>query len=175
MIYFFISLVTYFCFLVLKSRKALFNLEKSKYDIQKYKKWVFTKKNFVTLELFAIFLVVIAIYHDAKVAGISAIVFYMILSLLELKNFDDKFKFNKKNIKIIIFEVIIYLLVFGIIITDYILTQRGIILYSHIPIYYLIIVIMGYLNYVIIYALSISKKKAKKGKTTKSKQNHKLK
>ena len=175
MIFFFISLVTYFCFIILKSRKALLILEKDKYDLKKFKKWIFTKENFVTLELLSIFLIVISIYHDDNVTGICTLILYMFLSLLFIKNIKEKFKLSKKSIKIIVPAAAIYLITFGLIITDYLLTQTGYIMHSHITIYYLIVIIIGYINYIIIlFAVKVSIK-AKKGKKTKTKQNHKLK
>lgn len=173
MIYFFISLVTFFCFQILKSRKALITIEENKYDVKKYKNWLFQRENFATLEIAAILIVIICIFHGDKVAGISAVVFYMILSLLEIREVDKKFKFNKNNIKIIIPTIIIYLIFFGIIITDYMIVKDEVISFNHTTIYYLITVVIGYLSYLIIllslYLSNIGKKKAKKGKKTKSK------
>ena len=162
MIFFFISLVTYFCFLILKTRKGLLNLEKTKYNLTKYKKWIFTKENIITLELLSIILIVLSLYQNSKTIEICAIVIYMFLSLIEIKNMKESTKIKKENKQIILITTLIYLLVFSVLTIDYIHNQTGYILKDHTTIYYSIIIVMGYLNYLIIlFSAHLSKKKNK--------------
>ena len=172
MLFLLISLVTYFTFLILKGRKALIILEKDKYNIKKYKKDLFNKKNFLTLELLGLFLIIIAFFFNSKITFICTIILYMLLSLLEIKKMKNEFKFNKQNTKIILITVVIYIVIFTLIFIDYYNYFKGIITYDRTNFYYPIIFILGYILYFIIYL--IAKLTIKSG-NKKSKKNHKLK
>ena len=161
-IFFFVSLITYFCFLVLKGREAFVNLEKSKYNISKFKKWVFTKKNFLTLELLGIFIIIIAFRFDIRTVGICTIVFYLLLSLLKIKSSKNKLEINESNKRQIWVTILVYVLIFGLIFIDYYIYQKGFIFYNRTIYYYPIAIIVGYLQYPIIYLVSAILKQKKK-------------
>jgi len=83
MIFFFISLSTYFCYLVLKSFNTLELLQKEKFNVTKSFNWIKEnyKKIFLTSELLVIILIVISFNADAKAMGICMVVFYMFMFL----------------------------------------------------------------------------------------------
>lgn len=170
MLYFFVSLITYFCFLGLKGRKALIGLDKDKYDLKKFKKWLFTKQHFLTLELLGIFLIIISFIYSSKVVGICTIILYMALSLLEIKKDDSKFKLKKQDLKIIIPTLLIYIIAFGLICLDYYNFQKGLILYERVNYYYPIVIILGYILYPIVYLFALITKPNKKKTKKKSKR-----
>ena len=96
MIFFFISLTTYFCYLILKYQKHLVLLNKDKFNIAKYSKdEVHNASNFLTPEILALVVVIIAVNTDAKMAGISMVIFYTLLFLFELKFYKKEIKMNK--------------------------------------------------------------------------------
>jgi len=172
MLFLLISLVTYFTFLILKGRKALIILDKDKYNIKKKKKDIINKQNFLTPELLGVLLIIVAFFFNSKITYICTIIFYMFLSLLEIKNMNNKFKFNKQNIKIIIITSVIYLIIFAIMSIDYYNYVKGMITYDRTNFYYPIIFIIGYILYFIIYL--IANLTIKIGNKKKQK-NHKLK
>ena len=84
MIYFIISLTTYFTYLVFKGKRYLSYFIEQKYNLKKIK--LFNIKKFLTLELLGVILVVLTFFLNSKTVGILFIIFYMILSLIEIKN-----------------------------------------------------------------------------------------
>lgn len=165
MLYFIISLVTFFTYLVFKGRRYFTEFSKAKYNLKKIK--LFSLDKYLTLELFGIILVVLAFFLTSKTVGILFIIFYMILSLFEIRKFDSGFKLDKKATYSILITSFIYLVIFVIIFIDYFNYQKGFIFYDRVNYYYLIVFIIGYLEYLIIYLSFIlcgklDKKKRKK-------------
>ncbi|MBR3363200.1 MAG: hypothetical protein IKG40_04710 [Bacilli bacterium] len=162
MIYFIISLVTYFTFLILKGRKYLSYLSNKKNNQKKIKP--FTLDKYLTPELFGIVLIILVFFLNSKIIGILFIIFYTILSLIEIRN-SNSIKLNKNTKKIIIITIIIYLTAFIIIFIDYYNYQKGFIFYNRTNYYYILVFILGYLEYAIIYlSHKIVQKKSKKTK-----------
>lgn len=156
MIYFIISLTTYFTYLVFKGKRYLSYFIEQKYNLKKIK--LFNIKKFLTLELLGVILVVLTFFLNSKTVGILFIIFYMILSLIEIKN-SNLLKIDKTAKKTIFITIIIYLAVFIIIFFDYFKYQQGFIFYDRVNYYYIIVFILGYLEYIIIYlSLKINKK-----------------
>ena len=160
MLYFIISLVTFFTCLVFKGRRYLAEFIKVKYDLKKIK--LFSLKRFLTIELIGVVLAVLAFFLTSKVIGILFIVFYMILSLLEIGKMDKPLKLDKMGKKTIIISGFIYLIMFVIIFVDYFNYQKGFIFYDRVNYYYLIVFVMGYLEYLIIYLSVVLGKKLEK-------------
>lgn len=152
MIFFFISLSTYFCYLILKYRQGLMALENEKYDLKKYSKWIIKngKENFLTLELLAIILIIIAFNFDAKVMGVSMVIFYTFTYLFTLRKQEGKFKFKAPNVRISIISIIIYALILGLFCLDYQYLQSGDLLFDHSKFYYIAVILLGYIAYFII-------------------------
>ncbi|MBR2588044.1 MAG: hypothetical protein IKD77_02430, partial [Bacilli bacterium] len=94
MIYFIISLVTYFTFLILKGRKYLSYLSNKKNNQKKIKP--FTLDKYLTPELFGIVLIILVFFLNSKIIGILFIIFYTILSLIEIRN-SNSIKLNKNT------------------------------------------------------------------------------
>lgn len=152
MIFFFISLSTYFCYLVLKSMDCLELLQKEKFNIAKSFKWVKEnpKKVFLNPNLLGIILIILAFNVDAKAMGICMVVFYMFMFLYELRDEKNKLKFNGNVIRTSIIILVIYILVMlgcvwnnNIVSTEFILVDNR-------WIYYIIMVLMIYFNYFIV-------------------------
>ena len=148
MIYFFISLTTYFCYLIIKYQKHLCLINKDKFNLSKYNQDVMKNAthNFLTPEILGLIIVIIAVNTDAKMAGISMVVFYTLLFLYELKGYKKEIKLTKDIIRTIIFIAIIYLILFACFIIDYVSIQNDFLLYDHRWIYYTLVIIAGYLS-----------------------------
>ena len=158
MIFFYISLSTYLCYLILKTNKSLLELNKSKFNLKEYYKKITAKKYLFTPELFAIVLIIIAFNTNAKITGICMIVLYTILYLLLLKNKDKKIKIDKQIISTIIIFIIIYLGMFVLFFIDYLKLTHEFFLFDNTKYYYAITIIIGYLsNYVILISAFITK------------------
>ena len=143
MILFYISLSTYICFCILKFRRSIMALEDSNYNLKKY----LSSNSLVNLELCLIILIIIVTNAGVLVSGICTVIFYCALFLFELRRKKGKFNFNLKNNLIICFTLVFYVLMF--ILFNF---------FGDIPLYYLIIILMGYLSYFVIgiaYLLSI--------------------
>ena len=110
MIFFFISLSTYLCYLVLKYQKGLALFKKENYAVKSYGKYLVKhpKEIFLTPEILSIIIIVVAINTDAKIAGICMVIFYMIMFLYELRKFDKKIKMDINIVRILIVTLIIY-------------------------------------------------------------------
>ena len=106
MIFFFISLSTYLCYLILKYQRQLKILQDNNFDITKN-----PRETFVTPEILGFVIIIMALFADAKIVGICMVGFYTLLFLAELRDF-KKVNFNSDSIKTIIFIMILYVLLF---------------------------------------------------------------
>ena len=148
MIFFYISLITYYIYTILKYKKTLILLQKANYNSKKYKKSL-NKSLFINKELIIIILIIIALNFDIKTIEISTILVY---TLLELTKTKDKTKLKKEN-KIIIRIiplVIIYILLNVWFILDYksFHETKGLI-FDNSAIYYIILYIFTYISYLV--------------------------
>lgn len=152
MIFFIVSLSTYFCYLILKSINNLEILQKDKFNISKYFTWI--KKNakriFLSPEIIGIILIVLAFNIDAKAMGICMIVFYMMMFLLVLKDDDKKIKFDGNLIRSGVITLIIYILIILGCVWNNSLVQSEFILVDNRWIYYIVMIIAIYLNVFIV-------------------------
>ena len=156
MLYFIISLVTYFVYLFLKGRKHLTYFIGQKYNFQKIK--LFNKENYLTLELLGVIIIILVFFLNSKTLGIIFLAFYTILSLIELKK-AKSIKLDKTAIITIFITLFIYLISFIFILVDYLNYQKGFIFYDRINYYYIAVLILGYIEYIIIYfSCKLSKK-----------------
>ncbi|MBR2708191.1 MAG: hypothetical protein IKE90_02010 [Bacilli bacterium] len=148
MIFFYISLITYYIYTILKYKKTLILLQEANYNSKKYKKSL-NKSLFINKELIIIILIIIALNFDIKTIEISTILVY---TLLELTKTKDKTKLKKEN-KIIIRIiplVIIYILLNVWFILDYksFHETKGLI-FDNSAIYYIILYIFTYISYLV--------------------------
>ena len=97
MIFFYISLSTYICFNIIKYKRIFSVLQKNKYDLKSYSKWLSknSKEVFLNKELLFIIIIVIALNFNLKVIGVSTVILYTILFLLDYKK-KNKVKVDKK-------------------------------------------------------------------------------
>lgn len=113
MIFFFISLSTYLCYLILKYQRQLKIVQDNNFDIKSLGNYI--SKNprdvFITPEILGFAIIIMALFVDAKIVGICMVGFYTLLFLAELRNF-KKVKFNNDSIRTIMFVIILYVLVF---------------------------------------------------------------
>lgn len=157
MIFFFISLSTYFCYLVLKSFNTLELLQKEKFNVTKSFNWIKEnyKKIFLTSELLVIILIVISFNADAKVIGICMVVFYMFMFLYKLKGYIKQLKFDGNVIRTGIITFIIYILVSIIFVWDNNTASSDFIMVDNREIYYVVMVLMIYFNSLIVLVSSL--------------------
>ena len=183
MIFFFISLSTYICFLVLKYQKGLKALDDQKFKLKDYGKWIKNnfKKLFLTPELLAIIVIAMAINTNAKVTGICMVIFYLLMFLYELYHKTDKMKLNKRLIMVIVTVCLIYALTFTAYYLDYLSLQDDFLIFDDTWLYYIVVIIMGYIAYYLIFFGALINRpfeiliKKLKGARAKNKQSHKLK
>ncbi|MBQ9011444.1 MAG: hypothetical protein IJ093_02225 [Bacilli bacterium] len=151
MIFFYISLSTYLCFLVIKLHKGLITLDKSKFDLKKYHKNVFNKDNFLTPELLGIIIIIIAFNSNAKVTGVCMVILYTLLFLYFLREKQDKLSKNKKVVSTAVITGLIYISIFSLFLIDYLDLQNDFLIFDNSKLYYTITIIIGYLAYYIIF------------------------
>ncbi len=148
MIFFFISLSTYFCYLILKSQKTLKVLEKEKFKIGRSFKEITKnfKKVFLTPELLGIVLIIIAFNMNAKIMGICMVIFYTAMFLYEFRGYKRTIKFNSDVIVTSVIVLMIYVLL-GICFTlDYNSVQDDFFIYDNSWLYYIIMILLSYFN-----------------------------
>ena len=148
MIYFYISLITYFIYTIFKYKDSLILLQRANYNSKKYIKKL-DKNIFINKELVIIVLVIIAINLDLKTIEISTIITYMVLSLLKLKQ-NNKLKIDNKIIVRLITLLIIFIALNIWFILDYknYHNPKGLI-FDNSPFYYIILYIFTYISYLI--------------------------
>ena len=157
MLYFIVSLVTYFTYLVLKARRNISYFKQQKYDSKKIK--LLAKDKFLTIELLGIIIVVLVFFLSSKIIGIIFIVFYMLLSLIEIRK-SKPLKLDKTGVNILTLTLSIYLILFFIISVDFYNYQKGFIFYNRVNYYYIVVFIAAYLEYILMYfVLKLNNKK----------------
>lgn len=156
MIFFYISLSTYICFNIIKYKKSLSDLQKNKYDIKKYGSWIFKnyKQTFLTPELLAILLLVIVFNFNLKVIGVSTVVFYTLMFLINYKK-KTKLKINKQTISRIIAIILIFIGLNIWFIIDYMSYHYADIIFDNTPFYYIILIFMSYFSYLIVWLANL--------------------
>ena len=157
MIYFYISLLTYMCFCIIKYRDALHYLEKAKYDSSKYIKEIKKDFNkiFINPELVILILIIIALNCDIKVLGISTIIIYMFLFLYKLKTNNQDLKITKKTKTRIIGILLIYLALNIWFCIDYNDYHSAEIIFDNTALYYIILNIITYMSHIVTYIVNI--------------------
>ena len=156
MIFFYISLSTYICFNIIKYKKSLYALQKNKYGIKSYGKWIFQnyKQVFLNKEILAILLLIITFNFDLKVIGISTVIFYTFMFLFDYKN-KVKIKMNKQMISRII---VISLMFIGLniwFIVDYLSYHYADIIFDNTALYYIILIFVSYFSYFAVWLANL--------------------
>lgn len=148
MIFFYISLITYYIYTILKYKKTLILLQEANYNSKKYKKSL-NKSLFINKELIIIILIIIALNFDIKTIEISTILVYTLLELTKEKDKTILKRENKIIIRIIPL-VIIYILLNVWFILDYksFHETKGLI-FDNSAIYYIILYIFTYISYLV--------------------------
>lgn len=156
MIFFYISLSTYICFNIIKFKKSLFYLQKNKYSIKDYGKWIFNnyKETLLNKELLAIILIIICFKFNLKVIGVSTVVFYMIIFLLDFKK-KNKLKINKQMISRIIILALIFIGLNIWFILDYISYHYADIIFDNTALYYIILIAVSYFSYFVVWIANL--------------------
>ncbi len=157
MIYFYVSLMTYMCYCIIKYRESLYYLEKSKYDNKKYGQIISKNisKILINPELLFIILIIIAFNLDIKVLEISTIITYMILFIYKLKTNNKDLKITKQTTIRVIGILTIYLLLNIWFCIDYNHYHSAEIIFDNTPLYYIILYIVTYLSYFIVYIINM--------------------
>lgn len=174
MIFFYVSLSTYIAFCILKYRKSLLALEKENYSTKKYTKWLSknAKEIFITPELLLFILIIVALNADPKIIGICTVIAYTLLFLYELKTKKGQIKITKKHITRIIVIALIYIIVNIWFYLDYISYHSSALIFDNTPLYYIIIIIMGYLSYFVVWLANVIVTPFGKLKTSKKKKHN---
>ena len=156
MIFFYISLSTYICFNIIKYKKSLFSLQQNKYKIKDYGKWIFQnyKEVFINKELLAIILLIITFNFDLKVIGVSTVIFYTIMFLLDYKK-KIKLKINKQMISRILIIIILFIGLNIWFILDYMSYHYADIIFDNTPFYYIILILVSYFSYFIVWLANV--------------------
>lgn len=153
MIYFYVSLATYFCFCIIKYREGLYYLQKEKYNPKNYLNYLKENKRklFLNIELLAFLLIIVAIHLEQMYLGICTVILYTILFFYKLKKQNKKLKIDKKIKSRISIIIIIYSLVNSVFCLDYYLNN----IYDNYIIYLTILIFMTYISYYIVYLSNI--------------------
>lgn len=158
MIFFYVSLITYFIYTFKKYKNNLKMLQKNKYDNKKILKEIKNKKYFINKELIIILLIIIAVNLDLKTLEISTIVTYTFLSFFSVKE-NIRIKIEKKIITRIVAETLIFILLNIWFIIDYNNYHRpkGLI-FDNSSLYYIILYLYTYLSCFITLIVNILSK-----------------
>lgn len=122
-IYFLISILPFFAYLFLKTKKVYQMLQQNWYNLDnRYLKWIFQnfEKNFVSAELFFLVVCGVCYFTDFTIASIFFSLFYIILTYLYYqKSKQEQVKkplvFTKRVLRLTITESILLFLILGII------------------------------------------------------------
>ncbi|MBR2833186.1 MAG: hypothetical protein IKE75_01975 [Bacilli bacterium] len=155
MLYFYISLLTYACFCIFKYKEGLFYLKKDKYDSKKFLSRIKSHKSlFLNLEIISLVLIIVCFNFDSKIIGICFTVLYMFLSLYKIKN-NNVIKKDKKNMYRVIFIILFYVLLNVWFVLDYVSYHGKGLHFDNSPLYYIVLVLFGYLSYFVIYISNV--------------------
>ncbi len=156
MIFFYISLSTYICFNLIKYKKALFNLQKNKYDIKTYGSWIFKnyKQTFLNKELLSIILLIITFNFNLKVIGVCTVIFYTLMFLLDFKK-KIKIKINNQMIARIIAIVVIFIGLNIWFVLDYMSYHYADIIFDNTAFYYIVLIMMSYFAYIVVWIANL--------------------
>lgn len=156
MIFFYISLSTYLCFNIIKYKKIFSILQKNKYSLKSYSKWLGQnlKEIFANKELLSIILIIIACNFDLKVIGVSTVILYTIFFLFDYKK-KNKVKLNSRLVTRIVILILMYIGLNIWFILDYISYHYADIIFDNTAFYYIILAIISYFSYFIIWLVNL--------------------
>lgn len=156
MIFFYISLSTYICFNIIKYKNTLYTLQKNKYDIKKYGQWIFKNYNqtFLNKELLSIILIIITFNFNLKIIGVSTVIFYTIMFLLDYKK-KVKLKIDKPMINKIVLLILVFIGLNIWFILDYISYHYADIIFDNTAFYYIILVLFSYFSYLVVWLINL--------------------
>lgn len=156
MIFFYISLSTYICFNIIKYKNTLYTLQKNKYDIKKYGQWIFKNYNqtFLNKELLSIILIIITFNFNLKIIGVSTVIFYTIMFLLDYKK-KVKLKIDKPMINKIVLLILVFIGLNIWFILDYISYHYADIIFDNTAFYYIVLVLFSYFSYLVVWLINL--------------------
>ena len=156
MIFFYISLSTYICFNIIKYKNNLYTLQKNKYDIKKYGQWIFKnyKQTFLNKELLSIVLIIIAFNFNLKIIGVSTVIFYTIMFLLDYKK-KVKLKIDKPMINKIVLLILVFIGLNIWFILDYMSYHYADIIFDNTAFYYIILVLFSYFSHFVVWLINL--------------------
>ncbi len=159
MIFFYISLSTFICYQVLKYRQGISILNETKTLKQYSKKIIKNKKElFLTPELLAIILIIIAVNANAKITGICFVIFYTLMFIYMFRKIKTKVTLKKENISLIIILCILFILLGILFYFNNQMLNSGFLIFDPTWIYYILLIILSYFSYVILIIAEIINK-----------------
>ncbi len=154
LIKFIVSLITYVFYLVLKNQHQLYILKKNKYKNEKYLKEIKNIKNsWLEPALLSVFLVIFLFYKNSIFCMITFILIYMVSSLFLLhQNKKEEKTLDKKDKKMLYFNLLIYLLLIVLFVAIYV--------EEYMTMYFLILFFIAYLSPIwILFTNAVANKK----------------
>ena len=160
MIYFYVSLITYIFYSIIKYRSTFYNLKKAKYNSKKYMQMILKnlKKEYLNIELIQLTLIIIALFANIKIIEIFTIIIYTLLFLYELKTNNKEIKKDKKLITRTVIIIIFYILLNIWFYIDYSSYHTSGLIFDNTPLYYIILIIIANLTCFITYIVNIISK-----------------
>lgn len=162
MIYFILSILPIFLYLILKTNKAIHMLQQNRYnDNQWYLKWIINnkKKVFLSLDITYVLLFLLGFLLRDSFLELAALIWGIVILahylILHTKDTVKKPLVFTKRVKRLLLTF--YLIHFGIIIWMSLTVEEDIL-----PLYYLILGVMIYLNYFMVYIVNIINKPIEK-------------
>lgn len=155
MLYFYISLLTYTCFCIIKYREGLYYLKKCKYNSKKFLSKAVSKEVLLNFELLSFVMIIVCFNFNSKVIGICMCLVYMFMFLYKLKTSNKVMKWDKKLKCRSLFVCLFYLILNVWFILDY-LSYHGVGLYfDNSALYYIVLVLVGYLSYFVLFVSNV--------------------
>jgi hypothetical protein len=158
-LFFFISLSTYFCYLFLKYRKCLIDYQMCDCFTSSYFKFILgnLRKLFLTPELFMLVLLFIVCNCNVKIAGICTVLFYLLLFLLEIRGNISSLKIDRNIVIVSLISLVVFVLLFSWFIFDYNFLRGGFLIYERVYVYYCVLILIIYfLPFVLLFSSFIS-------------------
>lgn len=158
MIYFYVSLMTYICFCLIKYREGLFYLKKNRYNSKKFLEYVNgnLKGIFLNFEILSIPLIAILfLVREINIMSMIIVVFYTAMFLYKLKTNNKDIKRDKKLDRRIVVIMLIYLILNICFCLDYDRIKISKSLAENYNIYYTILILTGYVSYYIVYLANL--------------------
>ena len=158
MLLFFLSLLSYLLYLLLKYRKSFYMLQQNSYNVSnRYTKWMLKNynKTFVSEDLLGVFVYLIYFCIPINFFYILIFCFYLFLFYLELKKIKKEQQKKKfvitSRIKRLFFTLILIILLF----TCYVIINFNL---TNVIYYYIGYALLAYLSYIVVFIVNILNK-----------------